>query len=78
MLSGTISTGSPQSGSGPFVSEKKMFRLQGSWYSNRAARTRGFNAKIGFENMHRDPRYYQKSVENQPSKPNQQNLTHFG
>ena len=28
--------------------------------------------------MHRDPRYYQKSVKNQPSKPNQQNLTHFG
>ena len=29
------------------------------------------------KNMYRVPRYYQKNVENLPSKPNQQNLTHF-
>merc|ERR1712243_451325 len=34
--------------------------------------------KSVLKNMHRVPRYYQKSVENRPSKPNQQNLTHFG
>ena len=28
--------------------------------------------------MHRVPRYHQKSVKNRPSKPNHQNLTHFG
>ena len=36
--------------SDPLISEKKkMFGLQGSWYSKRPARTHGFNAKIGFE-----------------------------
>ena len=34
--------------------------------------------KSVLKNMHRVPRYYQKSVQNRPSKPNQQNLTHFG
>ena len=34
----------------PFIRlKKKLFRLWGSWYSNRPARTHGFNAKIGFE-----------------------------
>ena len=35
-------------GSDPFKCKKKLFRLWGSWYSNRPARTHGFNAKIGF------------------------------
>ena len=34
--------------------------------------------KSVLKNMHRVPRYHQKSVKNWPSKPNQQNLTHFG
>ena len=34
--------------------------------------------KSVWQNMDRVPRYYQKSVQNRPSKPNQQNLTHFG
>ena len=29
--------------------KKKLFRLWGSWYSNRPAWAHGFNAKIGFE-----------------------------
>ena len=32
-----------------YKAEKKLFWLWGSWYSNRPARTHGFNAKIGFE-----------------------------
>ena len=36
-------------GSDPFKGEKKLFRLWGSWYSNRLAWTHDFNAKIGFE-----------------------------
>ena len=36
-------------GSDPFKGEKKIFRLWGSWYSNRPAWTHEFNAKIGFE-----------------------------
>ena len=34
--------------------------------------------KLFLKKMHRVSRYYQKSVKNQPSKPNQQNFTHFG
>ena len=34
--------------------------------------------KSVLKNMHRVPRYYQKSVQNRPSKPNLQNLIHFG
>ena len=34
--------------------------------------------KSVLKNMHRVPRYYQKSVQNRPSKPNHRNLTHFG
>ena len=34
--------------------------------------------KSVLKNMHRVPRYYQKSAQSWPSKPNQQNLTHFG
>ena len=33
--------------------------------------------KSVLKNMHRVPRYYQKSVQNRPSKPNLQNLIHF-
>ena len=33
--------------------------------------------KSVLKNVHWDPKYNQKSVENQPSKPNQQNSTHF-
>ena len=32
-----------------------MFGLGGSWYSNRPARTHGFNAKIGFEKYATSP-----------------------
>ena len=39
----------PKFGSDLFKGEKKLFQLWGSWYSNRPARTHGFNAKIGFE-----------------------------
>ena len=34
--------------------------------------------KSVLKNVHRVPRYYPKSVQNRPSKPNQQNLTHIG
>ena len=34
--------------------------------------------KSVLKNMHRVPRYYQKSVQNRSTKPNQQKLTHFG
>ena len=34
--------------------------------------------KSVLKNMHWVSRYYKKSVENRPSKPNHQNLTHFG
>ena len=51
-----------QNGSDPFISEKKLFGLWGSWYSNRPARTHDFNAKISFKKMHRDLRYHPKCV----------------
>ena len=38
-----------QNGSAPFISEKKLFGLWGSWYSNRPAGTHRSNTKIGFE-----------------------------
>ena len=63
----------------PLQVGKKSFGLLGSWYSNRPAQSHRFNAKIGFVKYAPSvPRYYQKSVKNRPSKPNQQNLTHFG
>ena len=34
--------------------------------------------KSVLKNMHRVPRYYQKTVQNRLSKPNQQNMTYFG
>ena len=46
--------------SDPFISEKKLFGLQGSWYSNRPARTHGFNAKIGFEKYVPSPKILPK------------------
>ena len=36
-------------GSDPLKGKKKLFRLWGSWYSNRPAQANGYNAKIGFE-----------------------------
>ena len=38
-----------QNFSAPFINEKELFLLQGSWYSNRPAQSHGFNAKIGDE-----------------------------
>ena len=41
--------------SDPFINEKKLFGLYGSWYSNWPARTHGFNAKIDSENYAPSP-----------------------
>ena len=40
--------------------KKKLFGLWGSWYSNRAARTHGSNAKIGFEKYAPSPKILPK------------------
>ena len=50
----------PKLGYDPFKGEKKLFRLWGSWYSNRPARTHGFNAKIGFEKYVPSPKILPK------------------
>ena len=68
-----------QNGSDPFIGEKKNcsdYRVHGiqiDWL-----RLTVSMQKSVLKNMHRVPRYHQKSVKNWPSKPNQQNLTHFG
>ena len=42
-------TGTPKNGSDPFKGKKKLFGLQGSWYSNPPARTHNFNTETGFK-----------------------------
>ena len=52
----------PKNFSDPFKSEKKkLFGLQGSWYSNRPAQSHGFNAKIGFEKYATSPKIIPKN-----------------
>ena len=43
-----------------YKAEKKLFRLWGSWYSNRPAWTHDFNAKIGFEKYAPSPKISSK------------------
>ena len=42
------------------IDKNKLFRLWGSWYSNRPAWTHGFNAKIGFEKFAPSPKILAK------------------
>ena len=42
------------------MGKKKVFPFMGSWYSKRPAWAHGFNAEIGFENMHRVLSYWSK------------------
>ena len=44
----------------PLLVEKKLFGLWGSWYSNQAARTHGFNTKIGYEKYALSPKILRK------------------
>ena len=63
----------------PFITRKKIrsvYKVYGT--QNDRLELTVSTQKSVLKNMHRVPRYYQKSVENRPSKPNQQNLTHFG
>ena len=52
---GSASSGPDKMALTPLWLKKKMFGLGGSWYSNRPARTHGFNAKIGFEKYATSP-----------------------
>ena len=52
---GSASSGPDKMALTPLWVKKKMFGLWGSWYSNRPARTHGFNAKIGFEKYATSP-----------------------
>ena len=45
----------------PLKVKKKLFGLWGSWYSNRAARTHGSNAKIDFEKYAPSPKILPKN-----------------
>ena len=74
--SGTIPTGTPKSGSCPFISEeKKSFEYRVHGIQNDRLRLTVSTQKFVLKNMHRVPRYYQKGVQNQPSKPRGQ--SHF-
>ena len=62
----------------PFKSPKKNssdYRVHGT--QNDQLEPRVSTQKSVFKNMQRVPRYRPKSVQNRPSKPNQQNLAHF-
>ena len=68
-----------ENGSDPFISEKKNcsdYRVHGIQI-DRLGLTVSTQKSV-LKNMQPVPRYHQKSVKNWPSKPNQQNLTHFG
>ena len=68
-----------ENGSDPFIGEKKIcsdYRVHGIQI-DRLRLTVSMQKSV-LKNMHWVPRYHQKSVKNWPSKPNQQNLTHFG
>ena len=56
-----------------FCSFHRVFVTQNDWLELTVS-----TKKSVLKNMHWVPRYYQKSFQNQPSKPNQQTLTHFG
>ena len=63
----------------PYISEKKIsldYRVHGIQI-DRLGLTVSTQKSV-LKNMQPVPRYHQKSVKNWPSKPNQQNLTHFG
>ena len=67
---------SRQYGSDPFNKNCSDYRVHGIQI-DRLGLTIS-TQQSALKNMHRVPRYYQKSVQNWPSKPNQLNLTHFG
>ena len=60
-------------------SEEKNCTFKGFMVLQQHTYAHNFNAKIDFKKYAPSPKILsKKSVQNQPSKPNQQNLTHFG
>ena len=67
-----------ENGSDPFIDEKKIcadYRVHGIQI-DRLRLTVSMQKSV-LKKKHWVPRYYQKSGQNRPSKPNLQNLTHF-
>ena len=58
--------------------KKKFYVYRVHYTQNNRLELTVSTQKSVLKNIHRVPRNYQKSVENRPSTPNQQNLTHFG
>ena len=72
-------SGTPQNDSGPFIGENKIhsdYRVHGIQIDR--LKLTISTQKLVIKNLQEVPRYYKKSVKIRPSKPNQQNLTHFG
>ena len=69
----------PKFGSDPFKGEKKHYFDYGvhGIQIDRLRLTISTQKSV-LKNVHRVPRYRPKRVQNLPSKPNQQNSTHFG
>ena len=69
----------PKFGSDPFKGEKKNCSDYGvhGIQIDRLGLTISTQKSV-LKNMHRVPRYYQKTVQNLPSRPNRQNLACFG